>query len=122
VFGLKFHWQSFQRHIALIGAVLLGAIGTILVDARMYLSAGVFGFLSIGGLVWFVVLLLRAHQENKERERRVRIKKTDKLKAKVADATRRATGSAVKVAGLAKAQVVGAFKRARFWHRKNRAE
>jgi hypothetical protein len=67
VFGLKFHWQSFQRHIALIGAVLLGAIGTILVDARMYLSAGVFGFLSIGGLVWFVVLLLRAHQENKER-------------------------------------------------------
>jgi hypothetical protein len=68
VFGLKFHWQSFQRHIALIGAVLLGAIGTILVDARMYLSAGVFGFLSIGGLVWSVVLLLRAHQENKERE------------------------------------------------------
>jgi hypothetical protein len=47
VFGLKFHWQSFQRHITLIGAVLLGAIATILVDARMYLSAGVFGFLSL---------------------------------------------------------------------------
>jgi hypothetical protein len=68
------------------------------------------------------VLLLRAHQENKERERQARIKKIDKVKAKVADSTRRATSSAVKVVGVAKAQVVGAFKQARFWHRKNRAE
>jgi len=117
-------WKS---TIVLAFGVLLCAIATILVDARMYLSAGFFGFLGVAGLVWFVVPLLRAHRENRERERQrlasgerrvaaaqARSEKIDKAKATVADAARIATRSAARVADVAKAVVAGAYQRVRF--------
>jgi hypothetical protein len=116
------------NYIAFSVAVLLCAIATILVDARMYLSAGFFG---ATGLVLFGVHLLRDLREARERKRELeaaerrsqaRSERIDRAKATVADAARTATSSAAKVAGRAKAKVAGAFKRARFWERENRAE
>jgi hypothetical protein len=119
------------NYIAFSVAVLVCAIATILVDARMYLSAGFFGLLGATGLVLFGVHLLRDLREARERKRELeaaerrsqaRSERIDRAKATVADAARTATSSAAKVAGRAKAKVAGAFKRARFWERKNRPE
>jgi hypothetical protein len=105
------------NYIAFSVAVLLCAIATILVDARMYLSAGVFGLLGATGLVLFGVHLLRDLRDARERKRELdaaerrsqaRSERIDRAKATVVDAASRA-----------KAEVAGAFKRARFWRRKN---
>ena len=124
-FGLALNYIAFSV------AVLLCAIATILVDARMYLSAGFIGFLGAAGLVLFGVHLLRDLREAKGRKRELaaaerraqtRSERIDRAKATVADAARSATSSAAKLAGRAKAEVAGAFKRVRFWRRKNRTE
>ena len=124
-FGLALNYIAFSV------AVLLCVIATILVDAGMYLSAGFIGFLGAAGLVLFGVHLLRDLREARERkqelaaaERRAqaRSERMDRAKATVADTARSATSRAAKVAGRAKAKVFGAFKRARFWGRRNRSE
>jgi hypothetical protein len=124
-FGLALNYIAFSV------AVLLCAIATILVDARMYLSAGFIGFLGAAGLVLFGVHLLRDLRKAREHKRELaaaerraqaRSERIDRAKATVADTARSATSSAAKVAGRAKAKMFGAFKRARFWSRRNRPE
>jgi hypothetical protein len=119
------------NYIAFSFAVLLCAIATILIDAKMYLSAGFIGFLGAIGLVLFGVQLFRDLQETRERKRKLgaaeqraqaRSEKIDRVKATVADAARIATVSAAKVVVRAKAALADGFKRARFWERRNRAE
>jgi hypothetical protein len=119
------------NYIAFSFAVLLCAIATILVDARMYLSAGFIGFLGATGLVLFGVQIFRDLRETRERKRKLaaaerraqaRSERIDRAKATVADAARIATVSAAKVALRARVAVADGFRRARFWGRKNRAK
>ena len=59
--------RRFLNYMGFFVAMLLCAIATILIDASMYLSAGVFGFLGATGLVLFGVYILRDFRKVRER-------------------------------------------------------
>ncbi len=120
-----------KRVIAFAGAMLLCFITALLIDSRMYLTAGFTGVLATAALVAFVVQYSRQRTEQRERVRQdaeeavrraaaaqARSEKIDKAKSTVADAARTATGSAADIADLAKTGIAGARDRLSSWRTK----
>ena len=117
-----------KRVIAFAGAILLCFITALLIDSRMYLTAGFTGALAAAALIAFIVQYFRQRTEQRERVRQdaeeavrraaaaqARSEKFDKAKSTVADAARTATGSAANIADLARTGIAGARDRLRSW-------
>jgi len=120
-----------KRIIAFTGAMLLCFITALLIDSRMYLTAGFTGILAVAALVAFVFQYFRQRTEKRGRVRQdaeeavrraaaaqTRSEKFDKAKSTVADAARTATGSAANIADLAKSGIAGARDRLSSWRSK----
>jgi type II secretory pathway pseudopilin PulG len=106
-------FRRWRNLLILSGALLLCAMAAILLDAKMYLSAGVVGVIGALALITFPLQYFRVRRENRERERRnvveaarraeaarIRGEQIDTAKKMVADAARAATSSATNVADL----------------------
>ena len=124
-FGSRYaFFRRWRNVIAFSGAALLCAIAAILVDAKMYLSAGVIGILGLAALALFVAQLFRGRRETRERERRklaeavqraaaaqARAEMMDKAKTSVSDAARTVgsrTADAARTMGSRTADAAGA--------------
>jgi hypothetical protein len=117
--GSRYAFFRRWKSIITFGSIaLLCAIAAILIDAKMYLSAGVIGFVGLTALALIVTQFFRQRQYEKDRERRkleqvaqravaaqIRSERVDKAKATFADA---ATSSAASVAGMARTGAAGA--------------
>ncbi len=120
-----------KRIIAFIGAMLLCFITALLIDSKMYLTAGFTGLLAVAALAAFVFQYFRQRTEKRARERQnaeeavrrtaaaqARSEKFGKAKSTVADAARAATDSAANIADLAKTGISGARDRLSSWRTK----
>src|SRR5215207_183684 len=63
-------FRRWRNVLILSGALLLCAMAALLLDSKMYLSAGVVGVVGALALITFPLQYLRVRHENKERERR----------------------------------------------------
>jgi Flp pilus assembly protein TadB len=63
-------YRSWRNVLALSGVVVLCAAAAVLVDLKMYLSAGVVGVVGVAGLFFFVAQVFRVRRKKKEHERR----------------------------------------------------
>jgi|ERR1700687_5647486 len=110
--------------IAFLIAILLCLATALLVDLRMYLSAGVTGTLTLAALVVFVIQFIRQKKIKRERARRqaeeairraaaaqARNQKMEKAKSAVSDTVRGMASGAAGVVGAAKAGFVDARDR-----------
>src|SRR5882724_9114311 len=104
-------FRRWKKVILFSGMMLLCIIAALLIDAKMYLSAGLICFLVAVALVFFLVQLFQGRRAGRERERRklaevarraaaaqARSEKFDRAKATFADAARTATSSAANAA------------------------
>jgi hypothetical protein len=120
-FALSVFGKTF---IAFAIAMLLCLATALLIDLRMYLSAGVTGALAVAALVVFVIQYIRQQKIKRERARRqaeeairraaaaqARNQKMDKAKAAVSDTVRGMASGAAGVVGAAKAGFVDARDR-----------
>jgi hypothetical protein len=93
----------------LSGALALCAIGALLLDTKMYLSAAVVGLVGVILLITFPWQYFRVRRENRERERRnveeagaeaarIRDVQIDMAKTMIAEAAKAASSSATNVA------------------------
>lgn len=115
--------RRFLNYIGFFVGVLFCAIATILVDASMYLSAWVFGFLGATGLILFGVYILRDLRKARERKREIAAVERRTLTQRGGlNRVKAIVASVPKLAGRLKTGVAAASGRARFWRRKNRAE
>ncbi len=120
-----------KRVIAFAGAFLLCFTTALLIDSRMYLTAGFTGALAAAALVAFVIQYFRQRTDQRERIRQdaeeavrraaaaqARNEKFDKAKSTVADAARSATSSAANIADRARKGISGARDRLSSWRTK----
>jgi len=115
--------RRFLNYMGFFVAMLLCAIATILIDASMYLSAGVFGFLGATGLVLFGVYIFRDFRKVRERKRELAAAERRTLTQRGGLYRAKAIMASVpKLAGRLKTGVTATAGRARFWKRRNRAE
>ena len=114
---------------AVIGVLLLCFITAILLDARMFLTAGFVGSVTVAFVGWRAMTILPRRAKQRERARleaeraaqraaaaEARGQKFDQAKSAVAGAARSATASA---ADLAKAGFSGARERVGAWRGKS---
>ena len=108
--------RRFLNYIGLFVAVLFCAVSSILIDASMYLSAGVFGFLGATGLVLFGVFILRDLRKAQERKRELAAaeRRTLTQRGVLNRAKAIITIAGPKLAGRLRTGVVAASGRARF--------
>jgi Ca2+/Na+ antiporter len=116
-----------RKVIALIGLILCLFATALLVDLKMYVSAGVAGFLAAAALVIFVIQYRRQIVANRERARQqaeaaqrraaaaeARSEKMDKAKMAVKDTVKGMTAGA---ADVAKTGFAGARDRVQGWRK-----
>jgi Ca2+/Na+ antiporter len=125
---MAFAFTMFGRKvIALIGLILCLFATALLVDLKMYVSAGVAGFLAAAALVIFVIQYRRQIVANRERARQqaeaaqrraaaaeARSEKMDKAKMAVKDTVKGMTAGA---ADVAKTGFAGARDRVQGWRK-----
>jgi Ca2+/Na+ antiporter len=125
---LAFGFSVFGRKvIALGGAIVLLFATALLVDLKMYVSAGLAGALAFAAVIAFFVQYRRQIVANRRRaqvqaeaaQRRAaaaeaRSEKVDRAKAKVADTVKGMTAGA---AGVAKTSYAGARDRVQGWRK-----
>jgi predicted DNA-binding protein (UPF0278 family) len=122
---LAFAFSVFGKtFIAFAIAMLLCLATALLIDLRMYLSAGVTGALAVAALATFVIQYIRQQKVKRERARRqaeeaikraaaaqARNEKMYKAKSAVSDTVRGMASGAAGVVGAAKAGFVDARDR-----------
>jgi mannitol-specific phosphotransferase system IIBC component len=119
-----------KKVIAFVGAMLLCFLTALLIDWRMYMSAGLAGLLAAAALIAFIVQHLRLRVEKRERARQdiakaarraaageARSENIQKAKSAFTEAARDASSAAVDVA---KTGLAGARDRVSSWRSKDR--
>jgi Ca2+/Na+ antiporter len=123
--AMTFAFTIFGRKvIALAGTIILLFATAILLDLKMYISAGLAGVLAFAALIAFFIQYRRQIKANRIRARRqeeaaqkraaaaqARNQKMDKAKAAVSDTVRGMASGAAGVVGAAKAGFVDARDR-----------
>jgi hypothetical protein len=113
------------------GIAALCVVTALLYDAKMYLSAGIFGLLAAAALFTFVVQYFYGRRVKREIERRkieeaerraaalaIRREKVGRAKESIVGAARGLGDSAVGMAGIARTGFSGARERFGAWRRK----
>lgn len=124
-------FRRWKNTFVIGGLIFLCAITAILIDARMYLSAGLLGVLAVAALFALAMYYLRERRESRERERRkleesarraaaaeARSEKFEKVKASASEMAKNMGSSAADLAGVAKSGFSDARDRLSSWRSK----
>jgi hypothetical protein len=108
-------FRRWKNTIILVAGVLLCAITALLIDAKMYLSAGFIGILAVAVMLGLAAHYLRERREVRENERRkleqaakraaaaeARSERMDKLRATATGVAKGVSGSAAGFVNVAK--------------------
>lgn len=120
-----------KRIVALVGVILLCFATTLLIDSRMYLSAGFVGLLILAMLVQVGIGYFRQRNEQRERARQhaervtrraeatqTRNERFSRAKSALSDVVKITGSSTTGIADRMKARIAGARNRLNAWRSK----
>jgi len=124
-------FRRWKNTIILAGGILLCGVTIFLVDAKLYLSAGLVGIIVAAVMLWIAAHYVRERRAIREREVRqreeaskreaaaaARSEKIDKVKASAAGVAKGVSESAVGLVGAARTGISSARERVGSWRSK----